>query len=193
MTRNGDFHSALIFLDAATTKWVAFQFDSIGEVTPPLFPNPTGKRRFRMSAQTPEQPLQSKSAARAFAGMGVGLPVGGLTWAATGWFSGAVLMLFIWVVMRFAKGAEYRGDFQGDLFWVARWGGIILGSLGLLAGLIIGGRVGWRGEPLLAGTVMGSWNSFGVIAIAVGVVLAPFAAAGLASSSGSDSPSDQNA
>jgi hypothetical protein len=133
------------------------------------------------------RPQPPGSPSRVLAGVAIGTLVGSVTWAATGWFSGAVLMLVVRFLMK-----DYLGDFWGDLHWVAWWGGVYFGLAGLVVGAVIGGRAGLRGGPLVIPAVRGSWNTFGMVATAVGAIVALLAAAGTSSSAGDTPGPDTN-
>lgn len=120
------------------------------------------------------------SLSRSLLGAAIAAPLSGIIWAATGWFSGAVLWLFVKWVAKIAKGHEYIGDFWGHVLVVAWWGALIFGALGLLVGCILGARMGRRGEPFFPGILRRSWNAFGIMATFVGAGAAPVAAAAAA-------------
>lgn len=99
----------------------------------------------------------------------LGALICGAIWAVTGMFSGAFVMLLLSVVMLITTERAYMpygSSFAADLWYVTKWAGLVFGALGLLAGVVIGARIGRIGKPDqrdMRTVVKWSWNAFGMI------------------------------
>jgi hypothetical protein len=82
-------------------------------------------------------------------GVVLGVFMGAVTWAGSGFCIGAAVMLLLRLIM---LNHEFKGNFWGDLLWVSCGMAVLFGVIGLVVGAVVGGGVGREGRPLLSGT-----------------------------------------